>query len=70
MLPVWFINDLSFDGVPFTVNNSVWGDDAVGARIGLHHLELHCPHAAPDQEDVICQTHTQTHAATTQGHQV
>lgn len=63
---VRFISDLSFDWLPLTVDDSVWGDDAVGVGVGLHHLELHCPHAAPDQEDVICQTHTHTHQATTQ----
>lgn len=46
--------DLSFDRLPLTVDDGVRGDDAVGAGVGLHHLELHRPHAAPDQEDVIC----------------
>lgn len=41
----------------------------MGAGVRLHHLELHRPHAAPDQEDVICR-HTHENLQHTHWHTV
>lgn len=49
------LTNLSFDWLSLTVDDGVRGNDAVRAGVGLHHLELHCSHAAPHQEDVIWQ---------------
>lgn len=44
--------DLSFDWLSLTVDDSVRGHDAVWAGVRFHHLELHCSHTPPHQEDV------------------
>lgn len=43
---------LSPDGFSLIVDNCIRGNDAVGRRVCLHHLELYSTHASPDQEDV------------------
>lgn len=55
------LTDLSFDWFSFTVYDRVWGNNAMGAGVCLHHLELHCPHAPPHQEDVAWQNRSQAH---------
>ena len=43
---------LSLDGIALAVDDGIGSHDAVGARIGLHDLELHRMHGGADQEEV------------------
>ena len=43
---------LALDGIALAVDDGIGSHDAVGARIGLHDLELHRMHGGADQEEV------------------
>ena len=49
------------DGLSLAVDLGVRSHYAVRRRVGLHHLELHAPHAATDQEGVILQFRVTTY---------
>ncbi len=44
---------LAADGLALAVDLGVGGDNAVGLRLRLHHLELHAAHASAYQEHVV-----------------
>jgi len=44
---------LPLDRLSFAEYLCIWGHNAVGLGVCLHHLELHTPHASTNQEGII-----------------
>jgi hypothetical protein len=45
---------LALDGLAFTVDDGVWGDDAEGGGVRVNNLELDSTHASAHKEEVAC----------------
>ena len=51
-LSIFLALPLELDRLALAVDDCVRRHDAVGRGVGLHHLELHCPHPASHNEGV------------------
>lgn len=54
---LWNDTYLSFDWFSLTVDNGIWGYDAVWAGVCFYYFKLHCSHASSNQENITCIKH-------------